>query len=358
MEKELVATDMLKQVDELHSLIISREWRQFSRQDFIEVLEKSIAMLTELKHSLERAQKLIGLETAGEKPEIWGLLEEAEKLAALLEKNKRFELHKASRAREINLLEKEESPGVYNAIEQKMLAFLLKARYAVERVNIFFRKQAGSPFQIEKGTTKNLLSLLEKKETEIEELKGKYADIRKKSYLGYVEEQSVADMEMEINETARTMAGEMEKLNHNISSHGKQLDYIQANYAELKEKLAAIEEKFSSFMQKSIELSGMLKKERDYAKRIVLEIEHETLQLRNTYTRELLSLQEEKAKAKKEAEKMFHEKMGKLEMGLEKSEKDAEHFRETAAERMQRIKELEQRIYSMKNRKEKRSKKK
>ena len=348
LEKEVMAKDALKQIDALHSLIVSQEWRELRRSDFVSVLEKTVPMLSGLKHSFEAIQKLLQMETAEEKPDLKELLGELEGNLSLVEKNKRFELQKNSRAREINVLEREETPEVYSLIEQKLLTVLLKARYAVERTNIFLRKQSPRDFRLEKGTATNLLSLLEKKENEFQELKGKYEDVRKRSYLGYIEEQTVPDLEKEVNETARMLSTGIEKLNHNISVHQKQLGYLETNYAELKQRLDEIEEKLNSFMEKSLHLASLLKKERDYAKRIVLEIEHETVQLRNMYTGEMLALQEEKARAGREAGKKYAQTIEKLERALEKSEGDSEHFRKLAAERTERARSLEQRASEIK----------
>lgn len=352
-EREEVAEQALSRINELHSLVISQEWQGFRRGELVSALEKSVSMLSELRHSFEIMQKTIELQEGEAKPDFAELLQDFAASIALLDKNRRFEQQKNSRAREINVLEKEETPEVYALLEQKLLAILLKARYAMERANIFLRKQQPSSFRMGKSTAKNLLDLLDQKETELQDLKGKYEDVRKRSYLGHIEEQTVSDLEMEVNESARTISTDIEKLSHNIHSHQKQLDYLETNYAELGLRLNSMEEKFSSFIDKSMQLASMLKKERDYAKRVVLEIEHETVQLRNTYTREMLALQGEKAKAGAEAGKKYSQEIARLEKALEKSEKDTEHFREIASEKMNAARELEKKMHELKTKKKK-----
>ena len=100
--------------------------------------------------------------------------------------------------------------------------------------------------------------------------------------------------------------------------------------------------------EKTSELIAMLKKERDYAKKIVLDIEHETLQLRSTYSKELLNLEEEKARAKNDAYDKFREKSVRQDAELNEKKELIGHMREAVEAKEEKIRLLEGKVNSMK----------
>jgi LPS O-antigen subunit length determinant protein (WzzB/FepE family) len=85
----------------------------------------------------------------------------------------------------------------------------------------------------------------------------------------------------------------------------------------------------------------MLKKERDMAKHLVLEIEGETAKLRRAYANELLEFEKNKMLAHKEAEARYVSQIEKLEKELEDARNLIAHFRKLVAEREARIEQLE-----------------
>ena len=112
----------------------------------------------------------------------------------------------------------------------------------------------------------------------------------------------------------------------------------------LADRLEELQRYFDEFCEKSAELTLLLKKERDFAKKLVLDMEAEVLELRNTYSKELLNLEEAKLKARKDAERELMQRIRKLEDELLAKEELLKHFRDLAKSKDAEARELEERI--------------
>lgn len=332
-----------EKINALQISISQQPWRKASRIVFVNALDKSVSELRELQGLFSKAAEGMEKDPKEGKPDLLPFLRELEKLFSILEKNLRFERQKKRGARTVNVLEKEETPELYADLEQQILGILLKARYSLERVTIFLRKQGLTPLT-ENSSAKQVMQILERKEDELQTLREKYEGIRKRSYLGYLEEETVADLEHEMTDLGRRMTLSADELGKTIAFHRSQIEYIENSYAELKQKLDSLEEMFSAYNEKSAELIKDLKKERDYAKKVVLDVEHETLQLRNTYTRELLDLQQSRLAAKKEAEKKFQQQLKRMKLQLAEQTDLARHFKKVAEDKLRKEHELEERV--------------
>jgi len=342
-EAERILHEIGEGIDELQAGISRQSWRNVSRNVFANALDKSVSELQGLYGLFAGLAESIEKEPAEGKPDLRPFLKEMEKLLELLEKNLEFERQRKSRARTVNELETDETPDLYADLEQRILGLLLKARYSLERATIFLRKQGFTPLA-GNSTARQVMQVLERKEDELQDLREKYEDVRKKSYLGYFEEETVADIEQQLGELGRKMAVGSEDLEKSISFHKSQVDYVQNSYAELKEKLDSLKQTFSAYSEKAEELIKDLKKERDYAKKVVLEVEHETMQLRNSYTHELLGLQENKLSAKAEVEKKFEAEFKRLHGQLAEQSDIAKHFKNIAESKLKKEEELEEKI--------------
>jgi len=340
---EKLVSEIGEKINYLQRGISQKPWQNLSQSVFTNALDKSVSEIDVLHKLFSEAVEEIEKDPKEGKPDLKPFLKDMEKLADVLEKNLKFEKKRNKRARTVNVLETEETPDLYADLEQRILGQLLKARYSLERMTIYLRKQGLTPLT-EKTTAKQVMTILERKEDELQTLRGKYEDIRKRSYMGYLEEETVADLEQDLGELSRKMALTADELGKTIGFHRSQIEYIENSYAELKQKLDSLEEVFFSYSEKSDELIKNLKKERDYAKKIVLDVEHETLQLRNTYTRELLNLQENKLAAKSEAEKQFQGRLKKLKHDLEEKTDLVKHFRGIAEDNLKREHELEEKV--------------
>lgn len=343
---ENAVVEISERINELQKSISQHSWRNASRNVFVNALEKSVTELAELQELFSETEEHLNKDPKEGRPDLKPFLKEIEKLLDVLEKNLRFEKQRKNKPETVNELEKEEIPDLYADLEQRVLGTLLKARYSLERLTIFLRKQGLTPIT-ERTGTRQVMSILEKKENEIQELREKYEDVRKKSYLGYLEEETVADLEHEMQELSRKMTLSADELGKSISFHKSQIEYIENSYAELKQKLDSLEETFFAYSEKSEELIKDLKKERDYAKKVVLDVEHETLQLRNTYTNELLTMQESRLAARKEAEKNFHTELKKLEKQLAEQTDLTKHFKKITEDKLKKEHDLEEKVKKM-----------
>jgi hypothetical protein len=218
---------------------------------------------------------------------------------------------------------------------------LLKTRFLLERLQLNAKKHEALPAN-EKSTAKNLLDLLKNKENEIESLKEKYSEARKQALTGISFLQDNATLEKEMNELARKLELEQSNLEKAYFESQKSLEAMQQSNIVLRQEVRRIQQAFANYLQKSFELITMLKKESDYAKKIVLDIEHETLQLRSSYTKELLSLEEAKIAAKREAEQKFSLRIKKLEQENEKNQKLLEQLQEMLVHREKKLEEFEE----------------
>src|SRR3989344_2503792 len=174
-----------------------------------------------------------------------------------------------------------------------------------------------------------------------------------RSCVGMIGEESAADIEKELNELSAKLSAEDSLLEEGVSSCRKQLEQLSVRQAELSGKTRNIREMQARPSEKTAELVTMLKKERDYAKKIVLDIEHETLQLQNTYSNELLNLEEEKIRAKNDAYEKFKERVGRQDAELNEKKELIRHLREAVEAREHRIRALEMKNAGAKNAPEK-----
>ena len=330
-------------INHLHSSISAQNWENAARTVFVVSLDKAIEGLEEMQDKFKAIQKKLEKESVAGAPDLTELLFEFNKTLSVLKNNLKMERGKKSTAKESNVFEKEENAELYNELGQRIQTLLLKARYMTERLNVFAFRQGSAPLE-GKTTARQVLDLLQAKENEIEELREKYEDVRKRSYLGYVQEQTSVDLEQDLGGLSVKMGSLANELTKEISMHKNQIQYIENSYAQLKQRLDEVEETFNDYVEKSMELIAMLKKERDYAKKIVLDVEHETVKLRNSYSSELINLQENKLKAKKEAEKKFAKQVEELKKELEEKSGLLKSFRKIAEDKADKEKQLEEKV--------------
>ncbi len=343
MDLRVETAKIVEGINQLHSDISTQDWGNAKRLSFVGFLDSTISNLKKLESHFEKAATELESGTEMGAPSLNDLRREFDAIMPVLENNLKLEKTKKSTAKESNVFEQEENGELYSDLAEKIQTLLLRARYNAERINVFGAKQGSSPLE-GKSTAKQMLDLLQVKEKEIEEVKEKYENIRKKSYLGYVQEGTSVDLEHDLGSLSMKMGESAAELRKEISLHKSQIEYIENSYAQLRQRLDSLEEIFSSYVEKSMELISMLKKERDYAKKVVLDVEHETLQLRNRYTNEMLSLQENKLRARKEGESKFRKELDELKKRLKEKEELAAHFRKMSEDKHEKEKELEEKV--------------
>ncbi len=339
----IISEKVIEAVNSLQDRLYAKHWGEHSRASFIYSLVHSIHSLEEIKQLLDEAKTQFGKEGKN----VSGLpehIKELENLITVLDRNNKLEQTRVQTAREkgIELLADDlTNPDLYSSLEQKVLAFVLKTRFLVERLSILERKEFGEGTTLGKSP-KKVLDLLEEKENEFQALKKKYEEIRHSSHLARLEENTSHDLEKDINILARKMEGEQRMLELSLDSYRKITEQFQQSYIFMREKYRSIEEASSQLAAKTIDLTTILKKERDYAKRIVLDIENETLKLRNNYSKQILSLEEEKTRARAEAEVESRKKLHSITSKLDEKDELIKNLKEIILSKEKLIQKLEQ----------------
>ena len=284
------------------------KWGKLSREQFIFQLEKATNLLIKIHAELSALNANLRALLEKNTPDISAYLENLKKHIVVLQSNLQMEKSKKIRVELMNSTENNDVPELYTALQNKIIEYNINARYAAEKIKNFVNTR-NTPFVKRGSTAKNLLEILEKKEDELSELRKKHSELKRKSFLGTVEERSLAEIEEKLNENDKKLSISIEQANESLKTHFAQINYVEGSFASLKEKVARIESAHTLFAKQAIELIRELKKERDYARRIALEIEQDTISSRGAYTRELLDLENKKVEVR---EKMSSKYMGEI----------------------------------------------
>lgn len=335
---ENILDKLVFKANELHESLSSSEWKHYTRKSFVHAVNKAITRLEELLGIVEELHKRIEKEPSVDSPDLSPLISSFNKTLAALRRN--IALEEAKKEMPFDIKEKTEVPELYAFVGEKIMSLLLKTRFAVERVHLHAIKERITPEQ-EKATAKNILSLLQTKEKELEELREKYEKLRQKSLAVNLGEKSVGETEKEFTSLAAKIEAESRMIENSFTEFRKKMDSVNAEFNELRLKNKVLENLSNELSEKSSELTSMLKIERDNAKQMLMEIESESLSLRNMYSKGLLKLNESKIQAKKEIENELREKMSMEKDAIKEKSRLLEQFEKIVDDRNKRIAELE-----------------
>lgn len=337
-----VSEKIIENVDRLQEKLNAKHWKDHSRASFIYSAINTMHALEQIKGLLNEAAVVFekdGKSFAG----LDANIREIDTIIQILERNREIEQTVAKKTTDkgIGLIADEiTNTENYSALEQKVLAILLKTRFLVERLSILERRETTPEYAASKSA-KKILELLDEKEKEIQKLREKYEEVRKHSYLARVEENTSHDIEKEINILSRRLGEEQKLLQSSLESHRRAMEQLEQTHSVILEKHSSLEELELQLGAKMMDLSTTLKKERDYAKRIVLDIEHETLKLRNAYSRQILSLEEEKTNAHTQAQEDFKKKISFLSKQLAEKQELVDSLKEIISAKDKYIQKLE-----------------
>ncbi len=327
----------------LREKVSARKWAELSRRGFIYNVENILPGIEELYALFQIAGQELGKSAESNAPKTIDHERELNQLITSLGRNREMEEARIRKSQEKGLLALAETitvPELYSDLEQKTLSMLLKSNYLAERIRVFERKK--EPLMNVKGAQRNVLDLLEKREIELQNLRKKYEDTRKNFFLGLVEKNTTSDLENDMNELARKLETQTALMKKSMETYKETFTELERHNAELEQKTAIIEETQAQMSGKMLDVMTALKKERDYAKKIVMETEHETLQLRNTYSKELLGLQEEKMSIKNALGEKYEKQLGELKRDNKDKTELIRHFQETVLGKERKIAQLEE----------------
>jgi len=336
-----------KKINELNSSVSGANWAEFDRNIFVNTLEEKLSELENMLFLLQKIQEEIEKQPEINAPDFSEITGEFSKTMQLLKRNLELEHGKTGRAEKTSLSGKENNAELYSSLQQKILELVLKTRHLNERLVIFSKKKSSSPIQ-EKSTGKKLLELLEQREMELQELKGKYEGVRKHAYLGLIEERTAHDLESDVTGLDKTLAKQYSLFEQNIIDAGRQIESLQNSLLSARERFSEIKDVLEEYSAKNSEFAKVLKKERDYAKKIVLDRENETMGLRSAYSREVLNLQEAKLAAKREAEQSLGKQLKSVKNELAEKTELLHKFKNIAEDKLKKEQKLEEQLKDLK----------
>ncbi|MCR4368955.1 MAG: hypothetical protein NUV67_03550, partial [archaeon] len=304
--------------------------------NLLPVLEEIHSLFQLCRTEMEKTQSQLG-------GEVEGHAKEMNQLITLLKRNRDLEEARITKIRERGIeavVETIATPELYADLEQKTLGLLLKSSYLTERIRVLERKK--EPQMATKGAQRNVLDLLEQRENELAALRKKYEQTRKNSFLGLVEKESSIEIEHELNQLARALDSKTSLMKKSFEESLETFSEFKRHMQDTQEKIGSVEELEAQITGKMFELITMLKKERDYVKRVLIDIEQETIQLRNTYSRELLGLQEEKMGIKNSLEEKYDARIRELKQELADKNHLLKKVHESISHKEKKIAELEE----------------
>jgi hypothetical protein len=308
---------LLNEINNTYNAISKENWKDLNKTGFIFELERNTKKLKEIFYEFSDIDKELNLLLEKNTPDLSKFLEQLGKEITVFEANLKMEKTTKWRENIINTHELQKIPELYSSIQEKILSIILKSRYSIERVSAFVN--AKNTHSSKKGSTaKNILEILERKEIEIQELKERHAEMRRRSFLGFVQEKNIAEIEREVNEIDKLLSTHLFEMKTALKTHLSQIEYLEGSFAQLKDKTNAIEETQYNFSKKTLDLIKEMKNERDYAKKVALDIEQETLKLRSDYTQQLLGLENAKEDMKQKIKEHYKNELVKLKEENEK----------------------------------------
>jgi len=303
-------------INALHDAVVKVNWSELNRSGFVAELSQSASKLRSIYASFEEVDNELKFALEKNSPSISEFLVAFRKDMSVIEQNLSLENSKKVRDEIVNETEKVEVPELYVSLQQKILELDLRARYSIDRVSAFLASSK-MPF-VRKGTTaRNLVDLLAKKEDEITSLRSKHLELKRKTFFGHAQEESIADIEKELHEMDKRLNTAVLETSNALKTHLAQINYVEGSFNHLKTRLNAIESVYDAYTKKTMNLVKELKKERDYARTIAIEVEKETIDLRSEYTTQLLSLEQKKQEVEEKVKGLFEKRIKQMEKDLE-----------------------------------------
>jgi len=332
---------LIKDIEDLHNFASRQKWTMLTRTTFPIELEQSVAKLKGIQNGFLDLQKEMKMLLEKGTPDFSEFMTELTKELKVLEANVSLEKNKKFREEVVNETERTEVPELYSSMQHKIIEIDLRARYNAEKARIFAAARK-VPF-VKTGTTaKNLIGLLQKKDEELHDEKKKNLEMKRKQFFGAQEEKVLADTERELHETDKALNKAVGETGIALKTHLAQINYVEGSFAHLKQKVSQIEGMHETFTKKSLDLIRELKKERDYARMLALEIEQETLRTRSEYMKQMLGIEEKKREAEENAARKYEGRTKELVKDLEEKSAMIKNLNKLVEEQEKEIKRLRQ----------------
>ncbi len=217
---------------------------------------------------------------------------------AVLSRNLTFEEEKL-RSKKADLSEGITVPTLGSEMDARMHQQWLSLNRLTERMQLVLRKSDHNETTTKELESK-LFGLLKTKETELEQLKKERDSLKREKFFGNTTKKSHIEMENEMQELMHDFAVEKHVVGDHLQTSRKKLEEYTTNHTQMENKIKKLENLVHELTKKHIEIQGVLKSERDFARKVAMDLESETASLRATYAKELLHLEENKHRIKRE----------------------------------------------------------
>ncbi len=335
-ETMFLAEKLLEQLEVLRQEVRQRPWRELSREAFVHQLRRAVEGFEGVAAQLEGLHAALREKPSPNQPDLHEPLKELNATLSLLKRNLKLEEGKPFISGHTKLSESRETPELYASIEDKLLTALAKTAFLGERLNLYGQRQADIGPGL-RGAPKNVLTLLEHKEDELQALKQRYDDLRNKTFFGAIAEESTAELERELNDLNARLHAERALLTRDLEIFNREINELLDRQLEFDRKMQALNDLYADYARKSTELLSLVKREKDLSRKALLDTEQETAHLRMAYSKELLRMDEAKLLAHKAGRDEAQKELEKLRRELKDKEELLSHFRKMAEEKEQEL---------------------
>lgn len=316
-------------------------WEQANRAQLVERLKQWQSHTRQSKELLT----LLQLEQL-KHPEMKNInLREAEtyltKTDEVLSRNLSFEKDKTNR--KIDLTEKVTTPALGAELEARMHRQWLSLHRAHEQLAMALRNIMGNNVNA-KAIEGELFNLVRTKEDEIQNLKQERDTLKREKYFSPTEKYSLTEMENDLQELLQRFAIEKHGLYDHLNEGKKKLDEYAAHHMHLDNKAKKMEQMVHELQKKHISITTVLKKERDFARKLAMDLESESAAIRAMYSKELLTLDEKKHVLKQEIEEKHRQKISMLEKKVSQQEQIIQELEAIAREKEREVARLAEKL--------------
>lgn len=339
--------NLISEINSLHTTNQKIDWKKINRTGFVFELDRNYSKLNQIYNSFFEINREIKMLLEKNTPNLDDFLEQFKRQLIVLEANLKMEKSKRIRVELINENENVDMPELYSSMQTKIIEQLLRCRYSAEKIKTFLINRK-TPFVKKGSTAKNLIEILEKKEDEIVDLKKRNIELKRKTFLKSSQEKDLIEIESDLQEKNKKFEISIKEINDSLKTHLAQLKYVEGSFSHLKNKILIMETLYENSTSNTKELIKELRRERDYAKQIALEIEQETINLRSNYTREMLNIEDEKNKIKEKITKKYVDEIKQLKKELNEKSLSLANIIKLVEEQEKEIKKLKKIIIEKK----------
>lgn len=336
---------LLEELDVLRQQVRQRPWRELNREAFVYTLRRTIEGMESMVSQLEAIHASFRENPQPGHPDVEENLKELHAALGLFKRNLKLEESKPL-IDEHHFKESEShaAPELYASLEDKAVTVLTHTAFLCERLNLHSRRQIEAPSAGLRGAPRNVLNLLEQKEDELQGMRNKYEALRNKTFFGAMAEESTASLEREISDLNARLHAEKAVLERELENFNHTINSLLDKQLEFDRRMQAMADLYAEHARKASELNSLVKRERDLAKKILLDSEQDMAHLRATYSKELLRMDEAKQLARKDGREEAQQELERLKHALKEKDGLLADYRKMLGEREKALSRLKEKV--------------